>query len=109
MDREEILNKARHENKGYDEREQSINTKSSAIAKAVGVSLGFIMGLVELIFFDREPVATISMFTLCFTMDAVESWYRFFHIKGKINLIRGIVFSPFAVALLFCLVRYLQS
>ena len=104
MNKEEILKKAR--NNGYDEREQSIHTKSSAIAKAIGVSLGFIIAFVELVFLERAPVATISAFAVCFTMDAFESWYRFANLKGKFNLIKAILYSTFAVAFIICLARF---
>ena len=98
MNREEILNKIRNENDVYDERERHVHTKSSAIAKAVGVSLSFVIVLTEILFFEHPPIASMAAFSVCFTMDAVESWYRLIYLKGKFNLIRSILFSVFAVA-----------
>ncbi len=104
MNREEILIKSRNENEVYDERERNVHTKSSAIAKAVGVSLGFIIVLIETLFFEHPPVASMSAFSVCFTMDAVESWYRFINLKGKFNLIRSILFSVFAIAFMVSMI-----
>ena len=98
MNREEILNKSRNENEVYDERERNVHTKSSAIAKAVGVALGFIIALIESVFFERPSIASMSAFSVCFAMDAVESWYRFINLKDKFNLIKSILFSVFAIA-----------
>ena len=103
MNREEILSKSRNENEVYDERERNVHTKSSAIAKAVGVLFGFIIVLTETLFFEHPPVASMAAFSVCFTMDAVESWYRLVHLKGKFNLIRSILFSAFAIAFLISL------
>ena len=103
MNREEILSKSRNENEVYDERERNIHTQSSAIAKAVGVLLCFIIVLIEKLFFEHPPIASMSAFSVSFTMDAVESWHRFFNLKGKFDLIKSILFSVFAVAFIVCL------
>ena len=86
MEREEILSKVRNGKKAYDEREQGIRTKSSAIGKAVGVLLGFVIVLIETICFDRPPVASLAAYSVVFIMEAVESWYRFALLKGKFNI-----------------------
>ena len=109
MNREEILSKSRNENEVYDERERNVRTKSSAIAKAVGILLGFIIVLIETIFFEHPPVTSMAAFSVCFTMDAVESWYRLIHLKGKFNLIRSILFSVFAIAFMISLIVLLSK
>ena len=82
MEREEILSKVRNGKNAYDEREQGIRTKSSAIGKAVGVLLGFVIVLIETICFDRPPVASLAAISVVFIMEAVESWYRIALLKG---------------------------
>ena len=103
MNREEILSKSRTDNKMYDERERNVYTKSSAIAKGVGNSLGVIIALVEIFFFDHPPVASMAAFSVCYTMDAVESWCRFFSLKSKLYLVGSILLSVFAVAFMITL------
>ena len=100
MDREEILKMSKNENQVYDEREQAIRTKSSAIAKAVGIALGFIIVLIETVFFEKSPTLSMAVFSVCFCMDAVESWYRFAFLKEKFDLVRALLFSAFTVAFL---------
>ena len=103
MNREEILSKSRNENAIYDERARNIHTKSSAIAKAIGSLLGLIIVLIEILFFKHPPIASMAAFSVCYTMGAVESWYRFINLKGKFDLIRGILFSLFAIAFMVSL------
>ena len=107
MNREEILNKSRNENRDYDERELNVHTKSSAIAKAVGVAIAFVIVLIEEIFFEHPPIASMSAFSVCFAMDAVESWYRLINLKGKFNLIKSIIFSVFAITFIVSLIALL--
>lgn len=107
MNREEILRKSCNDNKGYDERELNVHTKSSAIAKAVGVVIAFVIVLIEEIFCEHPPVASMAAFSVCFAMNAVESWYRFVSLKGKFNLIKSVLCSAFAVAFMVCLIHFL--
>ena len=107
MNREEILNKSRNENRAYDERELIVHTKSSAIAKAVGVAIACAIVLIEEIFFEHPPIASMSAFSVCFAMNAVEAWYRFVNLKGKFNLIKSVLCSIFAVAFMICLIHFL--
>ena len=107
MEREEILNKVRSGKNAYDEREQVIRTKSSAIGKAVGVLLGFVIVLIETIFFDQPPIASLAAYSVVFGMEAVESWYRFAMLKGKFNIFKGIFYSLFAVAFMVSLIHFL--
>ena len=107
MEREEILRKARNETSTYDEREKVIHTKSSAIGKAVGVLLGFVIVMLETIFFDRPPVASLAAYSVVFCMNAAEKWYRFAKLKGKFNIISGIFYSVFTAMFLAYLVHFL--
>lgn len=107
MNKEQILSMSRQENGAYDEREQSIQTKSSAIAKAIGVLFGFIIVFIESVFVDGAPIASLAAFSVCFCMDAVESWYRYAHLKDKFNLIKGILCSAFFIAFAVCLMHFL--
>ena len=109
MEREETLSKVRNGKNAYDEREQGIRTKSSAIGKAVGVLLGFVIVLIETICFDRPPVASLAAYSVVFIMEAVESWYRFALLKEKFNIIKGIFYSVFTVAFMICLVHFLMK
>lgn len=104
MKREEILNLSRLENNSYDEREQNIYMKSSAIAKGIGVSIGFIICLIELIFFTKPPVASMAAFSVCFSMNAVEALFRFVNLKDKFNLIKSIIYSIFAIFFVISLI-----
>ena len=106
MNREEILSKVQKEKKGYDEREQLILIKSSGIAKFIGTSLCLVMAVIELICFDRKPIVAISALVVCFFMDTFETWYRFAYLKGRLNLIRGIVCSVFLIGLIICLAHF---
>ena len=104
MKKEDILRMSQNENADYDERERSIHTKSSAIAKAAGVAIGFIIALIETCLFHRYAVASISAFSVGFSMDAAEAWFRFAHLKGKFNLINSILSSVCAAALIASLI-----
>lgn len=107
MEREEILSKARNEKNVYDERETIIHAKSSATGKAAGVLLGFIIVLIEIIFFERAPFASLAAYSVVFCMNAVETWCRFAKLKGKFNIIKGIFYSVFTVAFMVCLIHFL--
>ena len=106
MDREEILKRSRSENEVYDEREKEINIKSSAIAKAFGLALGFILVFIEDTFLGTMPVASIAIFSVCFSMEAIESIFRFIYLKGKFNLIKSILFTIIALAFIGCLIYF---
>lgn len=107
MNREEILSKSRNENQGYDEREINVHTKSSAIAKAVGVAIAFVIVLIEEVFFKHPPIASMAAFSVCFAMNAVEAWIRFVSLRGKLNLIKSVLCSALAVAFMVCLIHFL--
>lgn len=107
MNRDEILSKAQNENGGYDERERSICIKGSAIGKTIGIFLGFVFAFIELIFIERAPIASMAIMSVCFCMNAFESWYCFAYLKGKYNLIRGILYSVFSIAFGVFLIHFL--
>ena len=103
MDREKILNMSQKENQVYDEREQAINTKSSAIAKRVGHTLCVLMVALETVFLKRPPITSMALFFVCECMEAIEAIYRYVHLKTKFNLIRSIMHTVFGVAFLIAL------
>lgn len=107
MNRDEILSKAQNESGAYDERERLIHMKSSSIGKVIGLLLGFVFVWIELIFVKKAPVVSMGILSVCFCMNAFESWYRFAFLKGKYNLIRGILYSVFSVAFGVFLIHFL--
>ena len=107
MNKDQLLSMSRQENGAYDEREQSIQTKSSAIAKAIGVLFGFIIVFIESVFVDGAPIASLAAFSVCFCMNAFEAWYRFAFFRDKFNLIKGIFYTVFSIAFAVCLMHFL--
>ena len=69
MNKEEILEKSRNDNKSGDEREKKIRLTSFAIGSVAAVILCIILSLVEQFVFDRSPTAlwTIASGMIFFT------------------------------------------
>ena len=106
MDRNEILKMSQKENRRYDEREREILTKSSAEAKLFGFLIGAIIAFIEIVFYNKPPVAALTVNFLLFSMNAFEAWYRFGKLKGKANLIRGIYSTLLALVFLVFLIHF---
>lgn len=73
MDRNEILEKSRNENKITDEYETHIRLKAGKISKAVGVAIAFILVWIEAIFLDTSVISWTAL-TIAFGMIAIEDW-----------------------------------
>ncbi len=97
MNKEDILEKSRKENKVADERELHIRLKAGRIAKAFGIVIAFLLVLIEGVFFDM-PVIGWTALTIAFGMNAIEDWIVVISTKKKTELFAVI----FDTAMLIC-------
>lgn len=86
------------------EEQERVLFKSSAIAKSVGVALSFIIVLIETVFFGNYPTVSMSVFSVCFSMEATEAWYRYTYLRQRFDLVKGILCSVFALGFIVCLI-----
>lgn len=89
MNKDEVLEKSRKENRAGDEREIQTLANSSKIGMAVGGILSAII-----VVFSRvvnEPLLGLSAWAVYFLMFGSRRLYQFVQIKEKIRLLQAII------------------
>ncbi len=99
MNREEILNKSRLENKNGDERELQVNAKAGNIAFRFGVLMCMLMVVIERLLCSTSTISSPLFAVYCF-MTAVSELYVGITLKSKKGLYLGIVFGILCVLFL---------
>lgn len=90
MNKNEILEKSRAENKNGDEMEKKVRMKASAISATVGMSLCMILVIIEELVFDRSATALWIIYTgVQFTSSLLE----YINTKKRTSLAFGILFG----------------
>lgn len=96
MNRDEILEKSRKENRAGDEREIQLFANSSKIGMAVGGILSAII-----VAFSRvinDPLLGLSAWAVYFSMFGSRRLYQFVKTKEKTRLLQAIIGITFALA-----------
>ena len=98
MNRDEILEKSRNENKGkYDERQLAALGKASNVGIAVGGLMCMLIALVSEIFFDRYIFYAIAWLVYT-SMLGSRSLYLYKELKARKHLVIGILETVCAAA-----------
>lgn len=98
MNREDILNKSRAENKGADERELQVNAKAGNIAFRCGAALCMILILIESLLCDTRGLMP-PLFAVYLFMAACGEIYAGIALKSK-RVILGVFYALLCVAFL---------
>ena len=96
MNRDEILEKSRKENRAGDEREIQLFANSSKIGMAVGGILSAII-----VAFSRvinDPLLGLSAWAVYFSMFGSRRLYQFVKTKEKTRLLQAIIGIAFSLA-----------
>jgi len=93
MDKEEILEKSRTDNKAMDEREKQLRKFSAVPALIAIVVSGFLLMIAEFIFLDTE-IILYGLPLMVQSAICVQSWYIGLKLKKKIYLILAILWIP---------------
>jgi hypothetical protein len=97
MNRDEILEKSRAENKIRDEREQRVDARAAQCAISIGVVVCSLLVLIQLILVDRSNP---GVFAVWMSMSGTHTYIKYTQLQNKKWRILGIV-ELVAAALLF--------
>ena len=90
MNKEDILKRAREENKNGDEREEKIKLRSYAVSGAVGALLCMIIDLLEEVLFDRNAD---TIWIVYFGMQFVKYFLDAWKLKHKMDIALSILWG----------------
>ncbi len=95
MDKEEILEKSRKENRGGDEREAQVTAKAWRLGAAVGILIcGICMSVFEIVF--NEPMKyTADNMMFYFGMIATVYTYKAVKLRARLDILFAAVFWAF--------------
>lgn len=88
MDKEEILQKSRRENKNGDERERSVRQKKSAVAAIAGLLACLFFTAIEMFVFDRSPG---DLMCVCVIISAVEEIVEYRESRKHFDLVMSVL------------------
>ncbi|MBO7221684.1 MAG: hypothetical protein J6V37_01415 [Clostridia bacterium] len=103
MDKNEILEMSRNENKNGDEREQNINLKASNIGLVVSMLLAVIYAIVGMIVLENN-LLWYSGLSIVHAGGAVRYWIMFAKLKVKSNLWLAICQTALSVGMIALLI-----
>lgn len=90
MEKEEILQRSRRENKNGDEREIGINRKSFALAACVGMLVCMVFSILEPLIFDREVYDLWCIYT---AIQCTAGVVQYLERKKRLYLVTAILFA----------------
>ena len=90
MDKNEILEKSRAENKNGDERAQDINLKATNIGTLVSLILALIYAIVGMVILENRLMWFVCL-SIVHIGTAVRHWISFAKLKRKNDLIYAII------------------
>lgn len=90
MDKNEILEMSRNENKNGDEREKNIVVKAGNLGKLVGIIVAIVFAIIEMALTKVGAVSYASLAIVKASICATD-WYNFAKTKEKRFLIAGIL------------------
>lgn len=108
MNREEILEKSRNENKQEDEREKLLRKGSFIPAIITLCVVTVILGLAEIIFLDTMILGN-SFYFLITIMCAVQNWYLLAVLKKKYLVVTSILWTFTTIVSILCLINTFQE
>ena len=73
MNRDEILSKIHNQKNKKDEYEMHIRLKAGKVSKALGVSLAFLLVLIDAIWLDIAAIGWTALI-IAFGMNSIEDW-----------------------------------
>lgn len=91
MDKDEILEMSRNENKQGDEMQKGVRVKASSIGGIVGAAVALIFVILELALAQSFGLVAFVGFTICNASSCATNWYNFAKTKEKKYLIGGII------------------
>ncbi len=97
MNRDEILNKSRSENKNGDERELQVNAKAGNIAFRFGGALCMILMLIERLLCNTSKVVP-PLFAVYLFMASSSEIYAGIVLKTKKRWIPGVIYGLLCIA-----------
>ncbi len=104
MNKDEILSKSRKENKIADEYETHIRLRAGKICKAVGVSIAFLLVLIDAIWLDIAAIGWTAL-TIAFGMNAIEDWIVVIGTKAKTEWFSTVFDTAMLIASTIMLVK----
>ncbi|MBR2048054.1 MAG: hypothetical protein IJ960_05595 [Oscillospiraceae bacterium] len=105
MDRDEILEKSRKENRNMDEREQQIARQASIAAKVSGMTACLLVSIVAKCL-GCPQYLFFALWTVYWGMNLGEFWYRAIRLKKRNDLLAAIVNT---VACILCGLCFVES
>lgn len=99
MNKDEILRKAREENKGVDEVKRAAENESAKISMAIGAAACMLMNLLDSLFLHTDVIGD-TCWIIYGTMTATQLWVEGIYLKRKSYLV-GAVLTTIFVTLLF--------
>ncbi len=99
MNKDEILRKAREENKGVDEVKRAAEKESAKISLAIGAAVCMLMNLLDALFLHTDVIGD-TCWIIYGTMTASQLWVEGICLKKKSYLVGAVLTSIF-VTLLF--------
>ena len=91
MDKNEILEMSRNENKQGDEREKNIVVKAGNLGKFVGIIVAFVFAIIEMALTKKVGAVSYASLAIVHASMCATDWYNFAKTKEKRFLIAGIL------------------
>lgn len=107
MNKEEILSKARKENKGMDEAERANSQAAARFSFVVGIVICILMYWIDDLFLKTRVIAkSCLLIHLC--MDAAYEWFRAIKERSKGAWILASITTALALYMVYSLCHYLH-
>ncbi len=104
MNRDEILSKIHSQKNRTDEYELHIRLKAGKVSKAVGVSIAFLLVLIDAIWLDIATIGWTAL-TIAFGMNAIEDWIVLIGAKTKTEWFSTLFDTAMLIASVIMLVK----
>lgn len=98
MNKEEILEKARKENKGVDEVKRSVESKATKISQAFGLFACMLFNLLDTVYLKTDVIGSVCWIIYGF-MVTTNLWVHAICLKKVLYWIGAAVTSAFVIAL----------
>ena len=98
MNKDEILKKAREENKGVDEVKRAAENESAKISMTIGAAACMLMNLLDHLFLHTDVIGD-TCWIIYGTMTASQLWVEGIYLKKKSYLVGAVLTTIFVIAL----------
>ena len=103
MDKDEILEKSRKENRNADFVEGAVLARANAIALGVGMVVSGILSVLHAIFADKPDCA---VWTVYFSVLAAVMLVKFAKLRRRHELLLGLLYAGFCVFFFVCYLHF---